>query len=460
MYGFRAVSAGLTLAEICNALVEGATETPTFGYGLHIMNNSWKRNTQYNAEVPVVGAQNIMRDCQREIFRNQTVNVCSRANDGNTNNYFPAYAEREYWVLSVGGSGVDGAKHPNSSYGGDVDVIAPYDQSLIQTINNLSISDYSDFSGTSASAPHVAGVAGLMLSHINDQPNTPNNLAPDDVEFLIQRYANDRTDLEFGPNYSVGYDDYSGHGLLDAGAVMEKVDRSSYIIKHYTSEFLVPPSGPTGQVYEGNFNFGTYDLNYGSYYGKIYSVPFVIQNNLNPGDVIVDYWPLNSYSNLLNETDPPYTQVTSETGCDIFSMNNQEGVIHGTIVHLTVNPWGTPIDVWHPIAPGDLAKVGYTLHIQSDYANIDKHTEDVLNIGCFPNPTSNNVNLSFVMREAGSIDIEVVDINGRVVYQEKELYFSLGQQKKELECSKWTNGMYFIHVGTNSGEKTVKFIKQ
>lgn len=47
-----------------------------------------------------------------------------------------------------------------------------------------------------------------------------------------------------------------------------------------------------------------------------------------------------------------------------------------------------------------------------------------------------------------------------VLTAQNETYLSLGQQTKELECSKWTNGMYFIHIVTNSSEKTVKFIKQ
>lgn len=462
MYGFRAVTIGLTLTEICNALVEGATYTGTFGYGLHVMNNSWSRNTQYNSEVPILGAQNLMRDCQREIFRNQTVNVCSRGNNIGTNNYFPEYAEREFWVLNVGGSDVSGVKHPNSGYGGDVDIIAPYDQSLVETTGNLSVSEYVDFSGTSASAPHVTGVASLMLSHINNQSTTPNDLAPDDVEFLIQKYASDIPATVPG-GYLDGYDELSGWGLLDAGSVMDKVDRTQYVIKHYTAEYVVEPI-PSGESFLGNFNFGTYDIPYGQYYGEVFSHPFIIQNNLNPGDVILNYWPLNSYSNLLDElVTPPFPSpwsVTNETGCHIFSMSNLQGDVRGTIVHLLNDPWGNPVDIWHPVAPGDVATVGYTLHIQSDFAGLGEGSEELLNITCYPNPSSKNVNLSFVMRESGNIDIEVVDINGRVVFQSNQLYFAIGQQTQELNSSVWTEGMYFIHVRSESGEKTVKFIKQ
>lgn len=462
MYGFRAVTIGLSLAEVSEAMIEGSESTQNFGYGLHVMNNSWRRTAQYDDETPVVGAQSLMRDCQREIFKNQTVNVCSRGNSVGTNNHFPAYAEREFWVLNVGGSGIDGNRHTNSGWSGDVDVIAPHDQMMVQTTHNLSTSDYGVFSGTSSAAPHVAGVAGLMLSHINNQPTTPNNLSPDDVEFLIQRYADDR-DQSDDPNYTVGYDEFTGHGLLDAGAVMEKIDRTQYIVKHYTAEYVVDPI-PVGESIETWFNFGTYDLPYSAYYGEIFTIPFSIPNNLNPGDVILDYWPLNSKSNLLDElVQPPFPNpysVTNETGCYIHDMTNLEGDVRGTIVHLLQDSQGNPIDIWHPVGPGDIATVGYSLHIQSQYAGIDEQDEDILNLGCFPNPTDNNVNLSFVMRESGNIDITIVDINGRVVYDAKQLYFSLGQQSFEIESVDWTSGMYFIHVGTNAGEKAIKFIKR
>jgi len=64
------------------------------------------------------------------------------------------------------------------------------------------------------------------------------------------------------------------------------------------------------------------------------------------------------------------------------------------------------------------------------------------------------------MRAAGNIDVKVLDINGRIVFDRKQLYFGLGQQSFEIESNDWTNGMYFIHLGTNTGEKTVKFIKR
>lgn len=354
-----------------------------------------------------------------------------------------------------------GNKHSNSNYGGDVDLIAPHDPAIIQTINNNSTTAYGNFSGTSAAAPHVTGVVALMLSHIDWQPSTPNNLAPDDVEFLLQRYANDRDDATFGSNYAVGYDDYSGWGRLDAGAVMEKIDRTQYIIKHVKTETPIPTNLTGVPQISGNFNYGDNVMPSGNYQGTIYQVPFILQNNLYSSDVILDYWPLNSYTTLLdNDISNMPGFINKEAGQVIASMNNTVGDIRGTVIHLTQDPNGNAINYWYPAAPGQTVRVGYTLHLQSAYANTDENEEQILNISCFPNPSSNNVTLSFVVTENSDVEFDVVDLSGRLIYESDKLNFPIGQHSVKIKSEEWTKGIYFIKLKANEKSKTVKFIKQ
>ena len=246
------------------------------------------------------------KDAHRQIFRSGVINVCARGNDGDDKNYFPSFAEREEWVINVGGNNKEGFKHPNSNFGGDVDLIAPHDPAIVYSLNNYTTSSYQDFSGTSAAAPHVSGVVALMLSHIDWQPSTPNNLAPDDVEFLLQKYAVDVLPDNLNPNYQTGYDDYSGWGRLDAGAVMEKIDRTQYIIKHVKTETQIPTNLSGVPQASGNFFFTDNVMPFGNYQGTIYELPFVLQNNLNQGDVILNSWPLNSYTTLLDTDLSPF----------------------------------------------------------------------------------------------------------------------------------------------------------
>ena len=402
------------------------------------------------------------KDAHRQIFRSGVINVCARGNDGDDKNYFPSFAEREEWVINVGGNNKEGFKHPNSNFGGDVDLIAPHDPAIVYSLNNYTTSSYQDFSGTSAAAPHVSGVVALMLSHIDWQPSTPNNLAPDDVEFLLQKYAVDVLPDNLNPNYQTGYDDYSGWGRLDAGAVMEKIDRTQYIIKHVKTETQIPTNLSGVPQASGNFFFTDNVMPFGNYQGTIYELPFVLQNNLNQGDVILNSWPLNSYTTLLDTDLSPFpvNASYSENGCFIASMSNTTGDIRGTIVHLTQDPNGNAINYWYPAAPGDLIRVGYTLHLQSAYANTEENEEQILDVSCFPNPSSNNVTLSFVLTENSDVEFEVVDLSGRLIYESEELKFPIGEQSIKIQSEEWTKGIYFIKLKANEKSKTVKFIKQ
>jgi hypothetical protein len=71
---------------------------------------------------------------------------------------------------------------------------------------------YPNFHGTSAAAPHAAGVAALMLQA---RPNT----APDRIRWLLQATAIDIYINTAPPKY-VGFDYDSGYGLIDAKTAM------------------------------------------------------------------------------------------------------------------------------------------------------------------------------------------------------------------------------------------------
>lgn len=86
-----------------------------------------------------------------------------------------------------------------------------------------------------------------------------------------------------------------------------------------------------------------------NYQGTVYKVSFTLQNNLNSGDVILNYWPLDSYTTLLdNEISPTPTFINRESGCHISNMNNSTGDVWGTVIHLTQDGNGNPIDYWYP----------------------------------------------------------------------------------------------------------------
>jgi serine protease len=146
--------------------------------------------------------------------------VAAAGNDGNTTPMYPAAYPG---VISVGATRFDGQRAYYSSYGPTLTVVAPggdpnVDQNgdgfpdgiLEQTFSRDRPTQFGFYfkAGTSQAAPHVSGVAALVLSVHPD-------LTPDQVEEAITHSA---TDL--GP---LGRDDQYGYGLVNAAAAVNYV---------------------------------------------------------------------------------------------------------------------------------------------------------------------------------------------------------------------------------------------
>lgn len=463
IHGFRAIGLGLSLTELCNALVEGTLSTTTgYGYGMHVMNNSWKRTVPYNSEVPVGSTQTLFEDTQREIFRNQSVFVASRGNQLDSTYYFPSYAKREYWIINVGGSNTAGAKHSGSGFGGGLDFIAPHSDSLVYSINGTADNGYSNFSGTSSSAAHASGVASLMLSYINNQPNLPNNLAPDDVEFLMQRYAKDRNNTT-NPNlgYLNGYDNLTGWGLLDAGNIMDHINRDEYIIKHYIKDTIYHA---VGEVITQTLYFQDENMPYSTYLAEIYNTPYIFDNDLYPSDQIIDYWGLNSVATcLLREIAAPYTMTHVDNENGVFfnaQMANGMPIPMGSVIHLLMDTYGNPMDYWYPVAPGDSMRIGFTLHIKSDYAGMEENMNEPFSLSCYPNPTNDQLHIRFETKEHSDGYLTVYDVNGRLIHSRGLASLPSGKHELDLDASIWTDGIYFVTLNVNNTTAHAKVIKR
>lgn len=200
-----------TNATISNAIIGGAQSTSVGGYGLNIMSNSYGAGA----------SSNTMHDAVVFADNNKVTFIAARGNDGNDAASYPACFDDQL-VINVSASGFNGefkngsqnGDPYTSSYGKNVDVMAPGTTELVTTLKT-GTNDYKTFNGTSAATPHVAGLAALMMSYLNN-PNMSNayiNLAPEDVEAILQYSATDKL-INPSTNNAVGYDDYAGWGLL------------------------------------------------------------------------------------------------------------------------------------------------------------------------------------------------------------------------------------------------------
>ena len=458
LYGFRIIEGPSTLSAdvTASALIEGTVNMPSgYGYGLDILNCSFTKT--FDDISTVTHSYNLMYNAQRTAFRNGSVLVAGKGNDGTPGLKPPAYALKESWVIAVGGSNTLGNWHSSASYGEGIDIVAPFSNSLTRTTSNGSDTDYSNFSGTSCSTPHVSGVAALMLSHINDQTSTINNLAPDDVEFLIENYASDIL--------PAGYDDKTGFGLIDAGNVMQHIDKSQYVVQHFYGTHTVDLN--TATCLSGNCNSATVtfnnfkDLNHpiGTYKGAVWEISGTHNYTLNPGDVILNSWPLNSHTNLRLNPTTNNNQEHYEAEMEISNVSNTSTDWNGTIIHVLEDPNGNPVDFWYPVGPGDVIKYGFTLHYSSNYASVDE-VDDPINFVIYPNPAKQQISVTYRLTDESLVSMELTDINGKNINTIFSGETKSGQQIIDLDVSELSQGIYFLRIAIGEKIYYEKFIKQ
>jgi len=177
------------------------------------------------------GNATAMEDAVQYAFDNGVTVVASAGNSfesGNPINYPAAY---DAYVIAVAATRYDETKSYYSSTGSYVDIAAPggdvtVDQNgdgfadgvLQQTFDDnsdTSVFSYWFFQGTSMAAPHISGVAALLLAK---DPS----LTPTQVRTAMESTAEDKG--------TTGRDDEYGWGLVDAKAALDSVVVSTVAI--------------------------------------------------------------------------------------------------------------------------------------------------------------------------------------------------------------------------------------
>lgn len=471
----------LNSSNIAPAIVEGAMDDPNAnppGYGLHIMNHSWGGDS-FNQ---------LLYNSFGFAFENEVINIISKGNLNTDDLTYPADYKEE-WIISIGASGTDGnVKRGNngdpyfsaaygedwsSNFGNNMDVIAPGVTELVATLISPSapftaipdgsttdffpdVSDvapnYQPFGGTSAAAPNVAGVAALMYSNYNTENGRDNNLAPEDVEHLLENFAIDIVGT--AANYPEGYDVRNGWGRVNAGETLKHLKAPDCTVYHsgepdnrnttFAAGITVHVSSQASSLPAGN------------YVADRVQITDTYLDIFPPNADILGQWGRLSSTIGVSAINP----VSGESSAD-YDFVVEENVVSVTVTthawHILNSINGQNVDIWIPAPPDELS-TAYSVHYcnNSTTSVNNEPLEGVIKL--LPNPANDFITLTYETDETIAAQLVITDIHGKLILSRKEILSP--NSITQLDISNFTSGVYLCQIITNNGTHSDRFIKQ
>ena len=306
--------------------------------GAHIINLSYGFKSMGYLLNEVILRVPLLYSTLVNAYNNNKVIVASMGNEyegGNPKEYPAGFHE----VIAVGNLNISSLRAPSSSTGSHISVSAP--GTSIYTTQKGGGTTY--FSGTSAAAPVVSGVAGLIISQ---GLNRSFNLTNDDVRHILEQTADDIQ------TYGIGFDNETGFGKVNAYKALA---------------LLAPPN----QLYHVESYGGTsvkiHDIDIWIYIGSKWGLTagnyidvdqYEITKHISfsiPFCSVPKVWIRERESVTMSFATPndgyPYAQITNITKTG-FDVRYSAFFIHYNVIGQTLNKWV-------PAEP-NLTKIAYT----------------------------------------------------------------------------------------------------
>lgn len=78
---------------------------------------------------------------------------------------------------------------------------------------------------------------------------------------------------------------------------------------------------------------------------------------------------------------------------------------------------------------------------------------------CQPNPTDNNITVSFMLQTNQSIFLSLTNSLGQKIFV-KQAYATAGKNGATIDMSQFANGIYFITLTTATQNETIQVLKK
>ncbi|MEY4937913.1 MAG: hypothetical protein RIS64_4272, partial [Bacteroidota bacterium] len=457
-----------------DAIVMASLETGLdYAYGLHLMNFSlgFDENSIFQDRSTLDTNFVLVREAFHFANRAKVTCVVSRGNEGYNNRQWPAVIDDD-WILCVGGTGEDGQFAHDSttvgtvncdftpSTGWEIDVAAAACGTLIRSLKRSG--GYWAFDGTSAATPHVTGAAGLLMSYLNRTSADYANLAPEDVEQILQKTA---TDVG-----TPGVDSTTGHGRLNIGGALRGVFKPCWRVDHYgttskghTFRTSVYSNRDTVTLTERYQNESNVWFGKGRYFVKTYKMEATVNHTLLPTDSIIGFWSRPSSCNVLQLFDNrKQIQPRERAFINPASVNLNSAQLHGYAYQV----WNESNQYlgWWPADTLRSSRLEYTLWIRDrrqcltgigDLALSNPIQQALI----FPNPTSALQTLRITTNESQDLFIQLVDVAGREVQPVFRGRSQIGDNDYVVDMSTLATGFYMYRIQNDSEVFYVKTIK-
>ena len=348
--------------------------------------------------------------------------------------------------------------------------VAPYDASLnYTTFPSPSYNPYRNESGTSMSTPYVTGLGALLLSYLNNPNllNDPKNLAPEDVEEIIQRSA-------YNYNYYPvsGYDADFGWGRIDAGRAMDMVDKSKSQVLHLETYTDAPKTETLTEITGGTdipltIEETSYQVNAGDYLAEVWELSVVTPHTLplRPNEEVVAFWARSSASGSfpLYETRSGINYLDPYEKDYIDAADENEATLRGYYYHLK-DLQGNSIK-WLPSDPhtviGNSNNLEYTIYTRIPTITSIKPTpsqSDYLTAVLFPNPAADASTISVQTTTEEQLAINLYNNLGQLI---EPIYNGKTKQiAVQVNTGKLENGIYLVKVESTIDNKLLKLVVQ
>lgn len=462
-------SAGLDI--LSQAIVHGAVSFTTnpFGLAQHVQNHSWE---MLNISGTPLQIQTLKQNLQTAAENEVVLSFASgnQASSSFTSGSFNGAANfKDEYALCVGGLDQSGNRWATATVGSNggrfLDFMAAGTHDLYTLLekNSNGVTDTLRWgltgtmkrvaTGTSFSAPHAAGVAALMISHINNHPQKPNNVSPEDIEKILEMYASAI------PSYSTPYDPQVGFGRLNAGLSIQKTELPWYQLKHFN---LSVPMASTNITF---IDTAFVDLpvtwnTMGPGYGMVekYEVTYTATHNIG-SYVLLGAWKRDARSNLMGNisSQSPSTQdevIPSMPSIELTSYSSSTASFKGYVYRVINTYTNSPAFVWYPFDPYALhaqAKFAYTLYLKDPTTSI-KEEDFSTSLSVFPNPSNGFLTIQYFTDNRENTSISVCDILGRKVHEQRNVQFSPDATIKSVDLSYLPNGIYLVTLRKEDGK--------